>query len=96
MWALRFSLASFVVASLMLQTPEPYPGQGQHAEPPAGWVCEHQNFDLSVPQAHVCACERGCDDTGVLHEDQSCKVYCHADHCHCPMQHKDLCPGGKP
>jgi hypothetical protein len=82
--------------AVLAQQPEPYPGQNQHAEPPAGWVCQHQNYELSVPPDHACACERGCDEQGVLHEDKQCKVYCHADHCTCQIAHKDLCPGEAP
>lgn len=74
------------------QVAEPYPGQSNHAEPPNDWFCERQNYELNIPQAHVCSCEHGCDAEGVRHEDKKCTVFCHADHCHCPLQHQDLCP----
>jgi hypothetical protein len=82
-----------IVAVLLLaQSPqEPYPGQKQHAEPPNGWFCEHQNYELSVPPAHACSCERTCDENGTTHEDQTCTVFCHADHCHCDMSNKSAC-----
>lgn len=81
-----------VAILLVWQAPEePYPGQGHHAEPPAGWFCVHQNFELSVPPAHVCNCERTCDENGTIHEDQECTVFCHADHCHCDMSNRSAC-----
>jgi hypothetical protein len=81
-----------LAALLVWQTSdEPYPGQSRHAEPPAGWFCIHQNAELSVPAAHACSCERSCDENGQVREDQSCTVFCHADHCHCDMSHKTAC-----
>ena len=77
----------FLVVALMMQvSSEPYPGQGEHAKPPDGWMCEPQNYELSVPVAHVCNCERMYDDnTKSVIEDRECTVFCHADHCACPM-----------
>jgi hypothetical protein len=75
-----------LMALLVLQNPqEPYPGQSQHQEPPAGWVCMNQNFELSVPKEHVCRCERMKKEDGSIVEDPSCTVFCHADHCACAM-----------
>ncbi len=72
---------------LVPQAPdEPYPGQSTHATPPEGWFCEHQNYALSIPPAHACACERSTDEHGVVHEDPGCTAWCHADHCHCDME----------
>src|SRR3954468_11382876 len=34
------------------QPAEPYPGQGEHREPPQGWVCSRDSID----KAHLCAC----------------------------------------
>lgn len=85
-------LFAVVLALSMQQPDEPYPGQGQHAKPPDGWYCEHQNFQLSVPAAHACNCERMCNpDTGAVIEDQKCTVFCHADHCHCTISNKAAC-----
>lgn len=83
------------VLLLALQTvtqPEDYPGQHDHAQPPDGWMCEHQNYELSVPPAHACNCERSCDtESGRVIEDKQCKVYCHMDHCHCQIANESAC-----
>lgn len=45
---------------------EPYPGQGEHKEPPAGWTCSRDgggNFD------HICNC-RGMSEQ----KDPMCKT----------------------
>lgn len=78
-----FLLVGFFV---MQAGQEPYPGQGSHQQPPEGWFCEHQNYQLSVPPAHTCFCERVKDENGVVHEDKDCTVWCHMDHCHCDME----------
>ena len=71
---------------------EPYPGQSNHKKPPDGWFCQHQNFQLSVPPAHVCKCERVCDnENGMINEDRSCTVYCHKQHCHCGVGNLKAC-----
>lgn len=81
---LRFLLIGLLLGLVAVQD-EPYPGQAGHAEPPVGWFCQHQTIELNVPPAHACTCERVCDPEHpeVVHEDQGCTVYCHADHCHC-------------
>jgi hypothetical protein len=85
-------LLALLTLALLLQNPdEPYPGQGSHQPPPDGWFCEHQNYTLTVPEAHACNCERGCDANGAVVEDKTCTVYCHADHCHCGMANKQGC-----
>ena len=80
---------------LLLQTatpPEDYPGQSNHAAPPAGWMCEPQNYELSVPPEHACTCERMCDsETGKVIEDKRCKVWCHPDACKCIISNKTAC-----
>lgn len=38
--------------SLFLQEPEPYPGQRDHARPPADWFCSREATD----KAHWCLC----------------------------------------
>ena len=80
---------------MVLQTPavrEDYPGQKDHGQPPDGWMCVHQNYELSVPLDHACNCERACDEeTGKVVEDKQCKVWCHADHCSCDMSNKQAC-----
>lgn len=81
-----------VAVVLALQSPEPYPGQGQHQQPPDGWYCEHQNYSLTVPVAHACNCERMYDpDTCAVHEDRQCTVWCWPDHCHCGVTNKGAC-----
>jgi hypothetical protein len=72
-------------------TPEPYPGQRDHAAPPDGWFCS----PTAKVKAHECHCKRMgyttkddplCEDPGVqVTEDQKCTVWCHKDHCLCPM-----------
>lgn len=67
------------------QNDEPYPGQSQHAVPPKDWFCTPTAADPD----HKCACKRMdasapvCDDPPK--EDPVCTVYCHADHCRCPI-----------
>lgn len=93
-----------LVAIILGQQPtEPYPGQGQHREPPAGWFCSPTAKD----KAHTCHCKRMvnrlppdpennqpgdpdkehdplCEEAHVT-EDKECTVYCHAQHCLCPV-----------
>lgn len=92
---MRLLLALLTATLVLAQQPdEPYPGQRNHQEPPKDWYCMGQNYELSVPPAHVCACERMCDtETGQLHEDQKCTVYCHHDHCHCQIANHQACKG---
>ena len=70
-------------------TQEPYPGQSEHQKPPEGWVCMPQNYELSVPEAHACSCERSYNDQGAIVEDKECTVWCHMDHCTCPITNAD-------
>lgn len=90
-----FVLAAFAV--MVAQEPaEPYPGQRNHAQPPDGWNCYRPPVDLQGDQSHWCSCERICDqDTQVVHEDKQCSVYCHMDHCTCPVSGEKRCMGDK-
>ena len=94
---MRYLLFSLMLAvSVAQQKEEPYPGHDHHAEPPQGWFCMHQNYELSVPPAHACNCERSCDEqTLAVSEDEHCTVYCYSDHCHCPIGNMkgNHCPG---
>ena len=76
------------------QQREAYPGQGEHREPPKGWMCSNHP---RAPRDHKCDCQRTCakptDEDGnvidgpmVVTEDTKCKVWCHADHCACPVK----------
>ncbi len=73
------ALLLFVVAQ---QNPDqPFPN---HEQPPDGWYCSHND----TRAAHKCACQRMDEDPlceGTPKEEAVCKVYCHADHCHCPI-----------
>jgi hypothetical protein len=73
--------------------PEAYPGQSEHAKPPADWFCSrHPN--VSKDDAHYCDCYRECkeeqNEDGTTRiapvESNKCKVWCHQDHCSCPTQ----------
>ena len=78
---LLVALVSFVAQ----QAPEPYPGQGQHLPPPPGWFCSH----IDPNPAKRCACKRMVHDEdceGIPTEEATCKVYCHKQHCHCPVE----------
>lgn len=80
-------LLSIIVFAVTIQTPqEQYPGQSEHATPPDGWMCEHQNYELTVPVDHMCNCERMySEEENRVIEDKQCSVYCHMDHCKCPI-----------
>jgi hypothetical protein len=87
-----------LVLALQTQTPsEPYPGQGEHREPPVGWMCHRPEMDrlghyTPEEETHLCGCERSCDqDTQVVHEDKRCAVYCHPTHCACGMSGAQRC-----
>lgn len=84
--------------ALLAQSPEAYPGQHTHAMPPDGWMCMPANSTTFVPASHQCSCKRmiqendqGCmkNDDGTMHvlEDPACAVFCHMDHCSCPVMH---------
>jgi hypothetical protein len=45
-------LAASVTIGFAAAQQEPYPGQGQHAEPPTGWTCSRDAAD----KAHLCFC----------------------------------------
>lgn len=72
--------------------PEAYPGQANHAEPPAGWFCRS---DDKRP-AHKCTCKKmskataedpKCEETPIEPpEDRTCTVWCHKDHCLCKVE----------
>lgn len=84
---------------VMMQNPEKYPGQASHGVPPDGWMCEPANGPHFVPPDHQCSCQRmatmspdgSCahDPDGKEHvmEDPKCAVFCHMDHCKCPVSH---------
>lgn len=70
--------------------PEAYPGQRDHAKPPEGFYCSPQGKDA----AHKCACKRMAQRmegdpkdccSGPVQEDPKCTVYCHMNHCLCPV-----------
>ena len=53
-------------------------------EPPAGWFCSPKASEMD----HKCACKRMDSDQmceGTPQEDRECKVWCHKDHCRCPV-----------
>lgn len=77
------------------QPPEAYPGQREHAKPPDGFQCTIPQ--LAKDKAHACSCRRmvknpegdKCCETverSEAPEDPKCTVYCHKDHCTCPIQ----------
>jgi hypothetical protein len=84
-------LLSFLITTAQEPT-GPAPGQeptgrapGQEApEPAPGWFCSPKG------QAdHQCACQRMDHDPqceGMPQEDSQCRVYCHKDHCRCPVK----------
>lgn len=80
-----FLALSVALALAGQQSDEAYPGQSNHAQPPSGWTCEHQNTALSVPPEHTCSCERHCDENGKIVEDQKCQAWCWPDSCKCGM-----------
>ena len=70
------------------QEREAYPGQSSHATPPKGWYC---TTDKRAAKDHQCDCHRECgtDDAGKktpAPEDPKCTVWCHKDHCGCPVK----------
>lgn len=74
--------------------PEAYPGQSQHAQPPEGWFCEHPTPETleTMDPAHICNCERSCDESGTVREDNMrCSVACHPDSCKCPVSNVNAC-----
>ena len=64
------------------------PQPGTHEKPPKDWTCSRTGTG-----AHKCDCHRECADDGQggiqIAEDTQCKVFCYADHCHCPVKN---CP----
>ena len=69
---------------------ESYPGQRQHQEPPVGYFCSNEAKD----KAHKCECKRmthptpedpSCCETAIV-EDMKCQVWCHPQHCLCPVK----------
>jgi hypothetical protein len=90
---MKLLIALVFAAGVLAQVAdEPYPGQSEHREPPAGWMCHRPPVDLKGDQSHWCSCERTCDqDTQVVHEDKNCAVFCHADHCQCDIANASRC-----
>lgn len=96
---LLLSLALVVGVAAQDQTPEAYPGQREHMPPPDGWMCSPQRPDFSVPEDHVCTCQRmaqrdlttgeclhDADGKELITESPTCAVWCHQSHCGCPIQ----------
>ena len=90
----RLSIVALLFMSMLAA------GQITHGpEPPEGWFCTP---DKEAPADHQCSCQRSCspkldcDEEGnctpspeggmEVHEDAQCKVYCHKDHCGCPVK----------
>ncbi len=97
----KLLLLPLLVFALAMQTPTPedYPGQRGHGQPPDGWYCSHNDPN----PAKACTCKRmdtshDCDDPSSVREDRACKVYCHKSHCHCQVmcEHPDHKPGEGP
>lgn len=66
------------------------PAFQEHPEPPKGWFCSNAP---NAPKDHKCACHRECvkpapggEGGGTVIEDPKCKVYCHKEHCACPIK----------
>jgi hypothetical protein len=91
----------FAVVVSLLAVPQqwpPTPGNPEHATPPPGWMCSPNG-----PADHKCECRRvnghadpeegdaGMPEKCAIQEDPKCKVFCHMDHCACPVE--DLCCG---
>jgi hypothetical protein len=78
----HIALAVIVLGQISLaQTDVPFPN---HEEPPAGWFCTNKAADTD----HKCSCKRMDVDSmceGTPQEDRECKVWCHKDHCRCPV-----------
>lgn len=98
-WLLGFF--AFSIGVLAAQH-EPYPGQGEHQMPPDGWFCSRDgggNLDhvcncRGMSEQHDPMCktpekpaEPPDEEGGVTQgEDPSCTVFCHRDHCRCPIK----------
>ena len=72
-------LATFLVATAQ-----------ERPEPPAGWACTPRGMvkDGQQTNDHPCSCKRmdhSDDCEGVPLEDPVCEVYCHKEHCQCPV-----------
>ena len=98
---MRTLLLSVLVGALFVQAPakppkEAYPGQSEHAKPPDDFFCTPAAKDA----AHRCACKRMAtlteDEAKAkvccteipperVQEDAKCTVFCHKDHCQCPV-----------
>jgi hypothetical protein len=83
-----------VVGLLALLAAAPLPQE--RPAPPKGWFCSNAP---NAPKDHKCDCHRECvrrpPDGGsqgegggstVVIEDPKCKVYCHKEHCACPIK----------
>lgn len=74
------------------EQPEQYPGQHDHAAPPADWFCSGAP---NTPADHKCACKNmpkdPKDPVCAVYEnadDPACGAYCHREKCAC----KSSCP----
>jgi len=79
----HLALILLVIAPVMFaQTPDqPFPN---HETPPDGWYCS----PTAAQSDHKCSCKRMDSDElceGEPQEDAKCKVWCHKDHCRCPV-----------
>lgn len=73
--------------------PEQYPGQGNHAQPPEGWMCEPKTKRPAPPPDRACLCHMQCqkDANGVefWQPDPQCSSWCWEKQCACPRMHCD-------
>ena len=81
----------------MAQPPDPPPGNPNHEAPPEGAYCHLASpIAPSGDGAHACLCHehKQCTkdaDTGkmVIRESHTCRWYCFADACRCPVKCED-------
>jgi hypothetical protein len=69
---------------------KPSPPFPNHEQPPPGWFCS----PTAAQPDHKCSCKRmDADDLceGEPQEDTKCLVWCHKQHCRCPIacKHKE-------
>jgi len=81
---MRFSV--FALLAVLTLTPV----LQERPEPPKGWFCSNAP---NAPKNHKCDCHRECvkpspdsDAPATVVEDPKCKVYCHKEHCACPIK----------
>jgi hypothetical protein len=73
----KLSVLLLLLASFLTMTAQEPP------EPAPGWYCSPKG-----QEDHQCACHRMDHDAqcdGTPQEDPQCRVYCHKDHCRCPV-----------